>query len=399
MAERGVGVRPSPLPGHDRCPRSRPAHRIAEISFRAIGLGGIMKSSKRDFLKSAAVGLALYAGAGAQSADSSTTSKAKYRRISCEEACSFPEVTAELTRVANGVPSMSSGPIKGPFMPNLLDVGAGRIRGMDEDGVDVQLLSLVAPGVQNFDVATALSLAKLANDRLADTVKQYPTRYAALAAIAPQAPEETAKEFERAVRTLGLKGGIINSHTNNEYLDDRKFWPIFEAAQALDVPIYIHPREPSAGLAGPLSVPGFTVGWGYGVETGTHAIRLIGAGVFDQFPKLRIVLGHLGETLPFLLDRLDNRYKWQTSLFGQKPLPRLPSEYFRDHFVVTTSGMNYDAPIRAALEAMGSDNVLFAADYPMEVQKDAVVEMEAIKLPADVKKKIFETNATRVFKL
>jgi 5-carboxyvanillate decarboxylase len=356
-----------------------------------------MKSSKRDFLKSAAVGLALYASA--ESAQSQTTSKGKYRRISCEEACSFPEVTAELTRRANGIPTMSSGPIKGPFMPNLLDVGAGRIRGMDEDGVDVQLLQLVSPGVQSFDVGTALSMAKLVNDRLADTVKQYPTRYAALATIAPQAPAETAKELERAVRTLGLKGGIIDSHTNNEYLDDQKFWPIFEAAQALDVPIYLHPREPSAGLAGPLAVPGFTIGWGYSVETGTHAIRLIGAGVFDQFPKLRIVLGHLGETLPFLLDRLDNRYLWQTNLFGQKALPRLPSEYFRDHFVITTSGMNYDAPVRAALEAMGPDKVLFAADYPLEVQKDAVVEMEGIKLPADLKKKIFETNAARVFKL
>lgn len=365
-----------------------------------------MDHSKRDFLKSAAAGLAVVAGAaGASTAAASesalgTVAKSShYRRISTEEACSFPELTAELTRVADGVPSMHSGPIKGPFMDNLLDVGPGRIHGMDQDGVDVQLLSLVAPGVQNFDRDTALSLAKLANDRLADTVKHYPSRYAALAAIAPQAPEETAKEFERAVTMLGLKGGIINSHTNNEYLDDKKFWAIFEAAQSLDVPIYIHPREPSAGLEGPLSVPGFTVGWGYGVETGTHAIRLIGSGVFDQFPKLRIVLGHLGETLPFLLDRLDNRYLWQTGLFNQKRLPRLPSEYFRDHFVITTSGMNYDAPVRAAIEAMGEDKVLFAADYPMEVQRDAVVEMEAIKLPAALKRKIFESNAVRVFKL
>lgn len=356
-----------------------------------------MRLSKREFLQSAATGFALSAvKAGAAEANQGNRN---YRRISCEEAFSTPELVAGLSRIAGGIPSMKSGPIKGPFMPNLLDVGAGRIKGMDADGVDVQILSLVSPGVQLFDAATALSMARSINDYLAATIKTYPTRYAGLATIAPQDPRGTAQELERAIKTLQLNGGIINSHTNGEYLDDKKYWPILEAAQALDTPIYIHPRDPSPGLATPLDVPGFAVGWGYAVETGTHAIRMIAAGVFDQFPKLRIVLGHLGETLPFLLDRLDNRYRWQTSLFGMKKLKRLPSEYFRDNFVVTTSGMNYSAPVIAALQAVGPDNVLFAADYPMEVQKDAVTEMEAIELSAPQKRKIFETNPQRVFKL
>jgi 2,3-dihydroxybenzoate decarboxylase len=240
-------------------------------------------------------------------------------------------------------------------------------------------------------------MARSINDYLAAAIKAYPTRFAGLATLAPQRPAETARELERAVRQLGLKGGIINSHTNGEYLDDAKYWPILEAFEALDVPLYLHPRDPSPGLEVPLAIPGFAVGWGYAVETGTHALRMIAGGVFDRFPRLRIVLGHLGETLPFLLDRIDNRYQWQMKLFGLKGLKRLPSAYFRDNFVVTTSGMNYSAPVKAALEALGPDRILFAADYPMEVQKDAVDELEAIDIPAADKRRIFDTNPRRVF--
>ncbi|MGC3981391.1 MAG: amidohydrolase family protein [Steroidobacteraceae bacterium] len=356
-----------------------------------------MKLSKREFLQAAAAGMALYAsGSEAQT----NKSKRNYLRISCEEAFSTPEIVAELSRLAGGVPSMKSGPIAGPFMKNLLDIGEGRVKGMDADGVDIQVLSLSSPGVQTFAPATAVSMARQVNDQMAEVIKKYPTRFGGLATIAPQAPAETVKELERCIKTLKLNGGIINSHTNGEYLDDKKYWPILEAFEALDVPLYIHPRDPSPGLEGPLAIQGFAVGWGYAVETGTHALRMIAGGVFDQFPKLRIVLGHLGETLPFLLDRIDNRYQWQFNTFGLKPtLKRLPSEYFRDNFVVATSGMNYSAPVLAALAAMGPDKVLFAADHPMEVQKDAVDEMEAIKLSVAVKKKVFETNARRVFKI
>jgi 2,3-dihydroxybenzoate decarboxylase len=363
-----------------------------------------MKISKRGFLQTLAAGAGAYAasraaGAAGAASTGAAAGKRDYRRISCEEAFTTPEVVAELSRLARGVPSMKSGPIAGPFMPDLLDIGAARVRGMDADGVDIQVLSLTSPGVQTFAADTALALARDVNDRMAEAIRSWPTRFAGLATVAPQAAGASAKEFERAVTRLGLKGCIINSHTNGEYLDNLKYWPLLEAAQAMDVPVYIHPRDPSPGLEGPLSVPGYAVGWGYAVETGTHAIRMMGAGVFDQFPKLRIVLGHLGETLPFLLDRLDNRYRWQQRLFGLKGTQRLPSEYLRDNFVFTTSGMNYSAPVKAALEALGPDKVLFAADYPMEVQKDAVDEMEAIAIPADLKRRIFDTNPARVFRL
>ena len=362
-----------------------------------------MKLSKRTLLRGMAAGAMLYAAHSGAAADSVAASpkpgRRAYRRYACEEAFSTPAATAELTRVAGGIPSMRSGPIKGPFMANLLDLGEGRLRGMDEAGIDVQILSLVTPGVQSFDAATAISLMRDVNDRMQAVIKAHPTRFGGLATVAPQAPAESAKELERAVHALHLNGAIINSHTNGEYLDNQRYWPILEAIEALDIPLYIHPRDPAPGLAGPLDIPGFAVGWGYAVETGTHAVRLIGGGVFDRFPRLRIVLGHLGETLPFLLDRLDNRYLWQTNVFGHRSIKRLPSEYFRDNFLITTSGMNYSAPLKAALAAMGPDKVLFAADHPMEVQKDAVDELEAIDIAPEVKAKIFETNVRRVFRM
>jgi 5-carboxyvanillate decarboxylase len=362
-----------------------------------------MKLSKRSLLRAMAAG-ALIArsaiGSAALSAEGpSAAGRRSYRRYACEEAFSTPECTAELTRVAGGVPSMKSGPIKGPFMADLLDLDAGRLQGMDAAGIDVQILSLVSPGVQVFEPATAVAIMRDVNDRMASAIQAHPTRFGGLATVAPQAPAQSAKELQRAIHALHLNGAIINSHTNGEYLDDAKYWPILEAIEALDIPLYIHPRDPSPGLAGPLDIFGFAVGWGYAVETGTHAVRLIGAGIFDRFPKLRIVLGHLGETLPFLLERLDNRYLWQTTLFNHRVIKRLPSEYFRDNFLITTSGMNYSAPLQAALTAMGADKVLFAADHPMEVQKDAVTELEAIDIAPAVKAKIFQSNVQRVFKI
>lgn len=318
--------------------------------------------------------------------------------ISVEESFLIPEIIDELKRLAGGVPSMKSGPIAGPFMPRLLDIGAGRIAEMDADGVDIQVLAVTAPGVQKFDPQTGLSLAKLANDRLAETISAYPDRYAGLAVAPPQAAREAAKELERAIGDLRLNGLVINSHTNDEYLDDEKYWPLLEAAESLGAPIYLHPREPNAGLEQSLmAMTGFTVGWGYAVETGTHALRMIAAGVFERFPKLQVVLGHLGETLPFLLDRIDNRYPFEIGVTGVKPLPKKPSEYFRSNFTISTSGMNFAAPVRAAIDILGADRIMFAADYPMENQREMVRAYQAIALSDDERRQISELTARRVF--
>ncbi|MCZ7664640.1 MAG: amidohydrolase family protein [Thermoleophilia bacterium] len=324
------------------------------------------------------------------------------RRISCEEGFSTSEVVEASSKLFNAVPSWASGPIAGAFMEDLLDIGDGRIARMDADGVGVQILALAGPGVQSFDPATALSLAQTVNDRLSDAVKAHPDRLVGLATMAPQAAEASARELERAVTRLGLKGAMISGHTHGVYLDDAGVWPLFEAAEALDAPVYIHPREPSPQLAA-AGIPGFTVSWGYGVEAGTNALRLISAGVFDRFPGLRVVLGHLGETLPYLLGRMDNRYRWEASTFALPRLQRLPSEYARDNFVITSSGMNYRAPMRAALDALGLERVLFAADYPFEDQAQAVADMDGVMddlaLAVDERRAIYQSNAERVFGL
>ena len=238
---------------------------------------------------------------------------------------------------------------------------------MDEDGIATQVCLLAGIAIQDIDPVQGNELAALANDRLAEAARKYPGRITGLAGFAPRDPLRAARELERAVKTLGLKGGVVNSHSLGEYLDDRKFWPIFETVQAMDVPIYIHPRDPSPQMIKPFEVFGFKIGWSWAAETGTHIIRLIGNGVFDQFPKLRIVIGHMGEGLPFFLDRIDNRYYWEHEMAGTAPkLKRKPSDYVRDNIVVTTSGMNFGPPLLMTIQMLGIDNILFAADYPFE---------------------------------
>ncbi len=322
-------------------------------------------------------------------------------RIAVEEGFTIPEIAAAARALAEK--SGAAAPItpaRRALFQELVDLGERRIRAMDEDGITMQLLVVGSPGVQAFDPVQGTELARLANDRLAAACKAYPTRLAGLAAVAPQDPAGAAAEIERAVKSLGLKGAIINSHTHGEYLDDKKFWPIFEAAQSLGVPIYIHPREPGPGMAGPLEMPGFRVAWGYGVETATHIMRLIAGGVFDQFPQLKIVIGHMGESIPFTLDRIDNRYLWELEIGGfARTIKRLPSEYFRDNIIVTTSGMNYRLPLMMTVELLGIDNLLFAADWPFEKVRDSVDAMDAMPLCEEDKAKIYHLNAKRVFAL
>ncbi len=324
-----------------------------------------------------------------------------YERIAVEEGFMVPEVAAAARAVAEKAGrAMPISPARRTMFLDLMDLGERRLAAMDADGITKQVIIIGSPGVQAFDPVQGNELSKLVNDRLAAACKAHPTRFAGLAAVAPQNPPGAASELERAVKSLGLKGAIINSHTHGEYLDDKKFWPIFETAQALGVPIYLHPREPGPGLAGPLSMPGLRVGWGYGIETGTHVMRLISGGVFDQFPRLKIVIGHMGESIPFTLDRIDNRYIWELEMDGiAGTLKKLPSHYFRENIIVTTSGMNYRLPLMMTVELLGADNVLFAGDWPFEKVRDSVDAMDAMPLSATDKAKIYHLNATRVFAL
>ncbi len=213
----------------------------------------------------------------------------------------------------------------------------------------------------------------------------------------PNAPRASSSAPSRSSAS---KGGIINSHANGEYYDDPKFWPIFEAVEAMGKPIYIHPRDPSPQMIAPFQVTGFKIGWSWAAEVGTHVIRLIGNGVFDRFPKLKIVIGHMGEGIPFHLDRIDNRYFWEHEMAGTAPkLKRKPSDYFRDNVVVTTSGMNFAAPLKMTIEQIGIDNVLFAADWPFEEVRESVAAVDALDLSDADMQKLYHLNSERVFAL
>jgi predicted TIM-barrel fold metal-dependent hydrolase len=263
------------------------------------------------------------------------------------------------------------------ILKKLLDTGAGRLRDMDSAGIDIQVLSLVSPGVQMLDSATAVSTMIRTNDYLSDVIKKHPRRYVGLTTLAPQNPSKSAKELERAVTKLGFRGACINSQTKGEYLDDQKFWPIFEAAESLNVPIYIHARLPSNQMVKAyMGYPGLALAfWGYGAETSLHAVRLICSGVFEKYPKLQIILGHMGEALPFWLWRLDRR--WKAGAGGyDKGYSRIPSEYFRDNFYITTSGNFWFPPLQESMLSIGVDKILFAVDYPFESSQEGAQFMD-----------------------
>jgi 2,3-dihydroxybenzoate decarboxylase len=332
------------------------------------------------------------------------------RRIAVEEAFVTAEIAKEwlavLARsdVEPGMAKMGTiltpGPATAPLHKSLLDIGAGRIAHMDAIGIDMQILSLTSPGVQVFDAGLATRLAAESNDVLAEAVKAYPTRFAGLGAVAPQNPEAAAREIERVAGPLGLRGLIINSHTMGEYLDLPKFRPILEAAEAADMPIYLHPREPGPSMVTPYLDYGlYFATWGFSAETGLHAMRLIMSGTFDRFPKLRIILGHMGEGIPYWLQRIDNRYLLQVKIGAVEKLPRLPSEYFHDNFFITTAGVTSMPALRLSLDVLGAEHILFAADFPYEDDADAVRFMDGAKVTEEERKQIYETNAVRVFKL
>lgn len=335
------------------------------------------------------------------------------RKIATEEAFSIPEVAAGLTDIAN---APDCGSLDYPlvrdlygdtrhslpfdFLGALLDIGEQRLKVMDENGVDMHVLSLTAPGVQMFDTDRAVDLARVANDQLAEAVRRHPTRFAGLASFAPQHPQQAAREIERARTELGLHGLVVNSHTNDEYYDDEKFWPFFEAAEATDSAIYIHPRAPSKHLAGACRKYAMDAAlWGYGIEVGTHALRLILSGLFDRFPRLRIVLGHMGEGIPFWLWRIDYMHKIREGQPGITKLSLTPSEYFKRNFAITTSGQENPLALQYSINMIGAENVMWAIDYPYQPTTPAVQFMDDAPLSDDIKAMVYGENAARIFHL
>lgn len=276
----------------------------------------------------------------------------------------------------------------------LLDLFDGRIDEMDASGLDLQVLSLNSPGIQaepDAKLATSRSIA--VNDFLAETVTKRPDRFHGFAALALQDPQSAADELERSVTELGFHGALVNAHTQGRYLDDRAYDVVWERAQALDVPLYLHPAngvntsDVFSGhpeLTGPM--------WSWGVDTATHALRLIFGGVFDRFPQSKLLLGHMGEGLPYALWRLDSRWDFHNR-HGVELELEYPSKYIRRNIWVTTSGVCSEPPLRCAIDALGADRVLFATDHPFEEIATAVDFIHTADITEDERSLITHRNA------
>ena len=320
--------------------------------------------------------------------------KKKVRKIALEEHYVTPDLAIYAKDMAKGIAPEPMQYIK----ERLLDFDNLRLEEMDKYGIDISVLSVAAPGVQvEPDRNVGVRKAKQANDILANAIQRHPTRYAGFAHLPLQDPAETANELERTIRDLGFKGALINGHTNGEYLDDERFWPVWERAEGLGVPIYLHPaNSPDV----PQVLKGYpellTAMWGWQMETSSHVMRIILGGVFDRFPKTTLILGHMGEGLPFWLWRLDSRY---VVMNHGNPIKKLPSQYIRDNIVITTSGVDFYPSLLCSMLALGSDRILFSVDYPFESTKEAVEFIDNAPLDDIDREKICHLNAERVLNL
>lgn len=346
---------------------------------------------------------------------STPSNPSTYLRIATEEAYAPPELLDEYRRLLHeGAGDLGFGSLWGYYLMNssehtrslvqrIQDLGERRLTDLAALHVDHQVLGLTCPGVELLEVSRGRELVTLANDRIADACDAHPDKFSGLAGLALKDVDFSVGELERAVTGRGLRGAIVNSHADGEYLDDPRFLPLFETLERLDVPLYLHPNTPSDSMIGPLLESGLDGAiYGFGVETGMHLLRIIFAGVFDRFPRLRLVVGHLGEAIPFWQFRVDHfhgvqersgRYPWRPKLELR------PSEYLRRNVWMTTSGMPWEPAIMFTRQVVGADRVMYAMDYPYQASLAELEAQERLPIPEHEKAAFFETTATQVFGL
>ena len=285
----------------------------------------------------------------------------------------------------------------------LVEFGEKRLAGMDASGIDVAILSLTVPGIQGIvDPTEAGSRAREINDFLAENVVKHPDRFCGFASVALQDPTEGAKELERCMTRLGFKGVMVNGYTNTsspigaQYLDEPRLLPFWEAAAALQAPVYLHPRPPldQRSYEGHPELMGAT--WGFAPETATHALRLVYSGLFDRFPDLTVILGHLGETLPYFAWRIQRCFEYNPS---NKRVRKRLQDYLCENFYVTTSGNFNDQALICAVLTIGADRILFSVDYPYEMMEPAARWIERAPISENDRRKIAHRNARSLFRL
>jgi hypothetical protein len=289
----------------------------------------------------------------------------------------------------------------GKIFEQLAEVGDKRIAEMDPAGIDMQVLSLTSPGCEQLEAAEAQALAIEANDFLAGVIKKHPKRFAGLAVLPTAAPEQAAKELELRVSRDGFVGAVIHGHNRGRYFDDKFFWPIHERAAALGVALYLHPTPPPKAIID-ISFGGFAPAvtdifagraWGWHIETAVHVLRLVLGGVFDRYPKLQLVIGHLGEALPFMMQRLDVMAPAITKL--RHPI----SHYLRHNVHYTIAAFKFPAAFLNLLLEVGVDRIMFSADYPYDSMEAARAFLQQIPVSAADRERIAHGNAEKLFKL
>lgn len=324
------------------------------------------------------------------------------KKIAIEEHFQLPQlgqIRAEWSDRTGRPDMMDFEMMKKDVFPRLSSpVESFRLPDMDKNGIDIQILSSGSPGIQAIsDIDYAVSLARECNDFLADTVRSYPNRFRAFAHLPLQSPKAAAKELERCILKLGFCGAMIQGHQNFHYLDEPQFYPIWEAAEALNVPLSLHVLDTQPKgmkiydgcyeLLGPI--------WSWNIESATHVMRLIVNGIFDHFPNAQFIVGHMGEGLPYYLGRMDEGYITGVAHINKKPL-RLPSSYFRSNIYITTSGKYHPAAMRCAIDSIGAERILFACDYPFLSIEDSISCLDACTLTEEELALICHKNAEKI---
>jgi len=339
-----------------------------------------------------------------------------YLRIATEEAWAPPEAIA-LYRdhlASRDLDDIGFNSLMGYFLNSphpqpravverLQDAAERRISDMDATGIDHQVLALTSPGTQVLPPEEAVTLAEIANARLGEICRTRPERFSGLGTVSFTDAATDVAELRRAVGEHGLKGLMLNDHVRGDHLDHPRFAPLLRELEDLDVPLYLHPGTPPNAMIAPYREAGLDGAiLGFGASAGLHLLRIITSGVFDRHPRLRLVVGHLGEALPFWLHRIDHMHAKQVAsgrYEAIKPLAQRPSEYFRSHIWLTTSGMPWEPAILFTREVTGPDRVMYAMDYPYQFEADEVTAQDALPISDAEKADFFEHTARRVFNL
>lgn len=316
------------------------------------------------------------------------------RKIALEEHFSLPWLPNDI----EGMQSRLDPAFFAHIQDRMGEIGERRLAEMDSANIEWMVLSLTAPGAQTaMGEADAIALARRANDDLSMHIGAAPNRFLGFAHLPMQSPQAAIAELDRAIGDLGFRGALINGHTQGRYLDAPEFRPFWARVQALGYPIYLHPGDMLGSVALYDGFPWMKgASWGWMHETGGHALRMVYGGLFEEFPELNVILGHMGEALPFLLSRFDSRYAVRPAA---QRLPQKPSDYIRRNIMVTTSGVNAHPPLVCAIDAMGVDRVMFSVDYPFESSEQSAATLDSAPITEAAKIAVSYDNAARLMKI